>query len=486
MTPLRKLSFLYVVTLFVACAAIMAVLHFGSGQPQTQAALAVSGKAAVAAAPVEPAFVGLAKTLRSHFNNPLGQLLVQLVVVIALAQLAGRVFRRLGQPAVVGEIVVGILLGPSLLGLLAPQTFAFLFPADSLGTLRLLSQVGVCLFMFCVGMELDVKQVRRNSYVALAVSHVSIAFPYLLGVLLAYFLFSELAGAGTTFTAFALFMGISMSITAFPVLARILQDRGISRTFVGATALTCAAVDDATAWTILAFVVAVASATGLVSFSLNVVLILAFIVIMMFGVRRVLPRLLGERRMNQDAPSHGTLAIVVCVVIAASLATEVIGIHALFGAFLAGAVMPNVSGFRHKVGERVGAFGSVLLLPLFFVFTGLRTQIGLLDDLEGWSICLLITAVATLGKLGGSAAAARFTGMNWRESLQLGALMNSRGLMELIALNIGYDLGILSPRIFTMLVIMAVLTTMMTGPLLTIFSRQKYAIAEDLREPSRT
>ena len=485
MTPLKKLSFLYVVTLVGACAAILTVLHFGSDLPRAQAALAASGQTAVAAEPTT-ALSGLSKTLKANFDTPLSHLFLQLFVVIALAQLAGRAFRRMGQPAVIGEIVVGILLGPSLLGLLAPQTFAFLFPTDSLGTLRLLSQVGVCLFMFCVGMELDVKQVRRNSYVALAVSHVSIAFPYLLGVLLAYFLFSEFAGAGTTFTAFALFMGISMSITAFPVLARILQDRGMSRTFVGATALTCAAIDDATAWTILAFVVAIASATSLTSFSLNVVLILVFVVIMMLGVRRVLPHLLGQERMNQDAPSHGTLAIIVCLVMAASLSTEVIGIHALFGAFLAGAVMPQVAGFREKIDKRISAVGSVLLLPLFFVFTGLRTQIGLLEDLEGWSICLLITAIATLGKLGGSAAAARFTGMNWRESLQLGALMNSRGLMELIALNIGYDLGILSPRIFTMLVIMAVLTTMMTAPLLTLFSRQKYVIPEHLREHSRT
>jgi Kef-type K+ transport system membrane component KefB len=340
--------------------------------------------------------------------------------------------------------------------------------------------------MFCVGMELDLRQVRRNTYVAFAVSHVSIAFPYLLGVLLAYFLFSGLAGPGTSFTAFALFMGICMSITAFPVLARILQDRGISRTFVGSTALTCAAVDDVTAWTILAFVVAIVGTTSLVSFALSTLLLLVFIVIMMLGVRRAVPRVLGQHRMTQEALSHGTLAFVVCLVMAASLTTEVIGIHALFGAFLAGAVMPDVAGFRHRIAERIGAFGSVLLLPLFFAFTGLRTQIGLLQNLEGWSVCLLITVIATLGKLGGSAAAARFTGMNWVESLQLGALMNTRGLMELIALNIGYDLGILSPRIFTMLVIMAILTTLTTGPLLTLFGTQNYGAAEQLPEPSPT
>jgi Kef-type K+ transport system membrane component KefB len=487
MTALKKLAYLYIVTLFVAVAAIMSVLHAGAALPSPSTETAVAGPTIVAATPpqVVSAFSGFTKNLQANFNHPLSRLLVQLFIIILVAQLAGRVCRRIGQPAVVGEIITGIALGPSLLGLLSPAAFAFVFPTDSLGSLRLLSQVGVCLFMFGVGMELDVRQVRRNTHVAIAVSHLSIAFPYLLGVLLAYFLYSSLAGAGTTFMAFALFMGISMSITAFPVLARILQERGISRTFLGATAMTCAAVDDVTAWTILAFVVAVAGATSLASFSLNALLVLVFIMVMMLGVRRALPRLLGRDRMAREEPSHGTLAVVVCVVIAASLSTEVIGIHALFGAFLAGAMMPDVDGFRRRISDRVHAFSAVLLLPLFFAFTGLRTQIGLLDDVQGWSILLLITVVATIGKLGGSAAAARFTGMRWNESLKLGALMNTRGLMELIALNIGYDLGILSPRIFTMLVIMAVLTTMMTGPLLTLLGWQKSGLTEDLPEPSR-
>lgn len=485
MTPLKKLTCLYLVTLFVACAAIRSVLYFGSALPPPATVTAASGQTPVIATTTESVFTGFTRNFRANSTHPLSRLLVQLFVVIALAQLAGRVCRRIGQPAVVGEIITGIVLGPSLLGLLAPELFAFVFPTDSLGALRLLSEVGVCLFMFVVGMELDVRQVQRNSHVAIAVSHVSIAFPYLLGVLLAYFLYGDLSGPSATFTSFALFMGVSMSITAFPVLARILQERGISRTFLGSTAMTCAAVGDVTAWTILAFVVAVAGATSLVSLSLNALLVLVFI-IMMLGVRPALPHLLGRDRMTQEDPSHGTLAIVVCVVIAASLATEVIGIHALFGAFLAGAMMPDVDGFRHRISQRLQAFSSVLLLPLFFAFTGLRTQIGLLHDFEGWSICLLITAVATVGKLGGTAAAARFTGMPWVESLKLGALMNTRGLVELIALNIGYDLGILSARIFTMLVIMAVLTTMITGPLLTLFQRQKYAIEPDLAEPSRT
>jgi Kef-type K+ transport system membrane component KefB len=384
---------------------------------------------------------------------------------------------------VVGEMAAGVLLGPSLFGLLAPGAFAFVFAEGSLGTLSLLSQVGVCLFMFSVGMELDLLHVKEKARAAVAVSHASIVFPYLLGVALAYPLYSQLAAPGATFAAFALFMGISMSITAFPVLARILKERGLSRTALGNTALTCAAVNDVTAWSILAFVVAIAQAGSLGGASLSLALVLAFVALMVFGVRRALPLWLGDRRLAASEPSKGTLAVVLCVVVAAALSTEIIGIHALFGAFLAGAVMPDTHGFRRKIDLRVEGLSSVLLLPLFFAFTGLRTQIGLLGDARGWMLCLVIVLVASLGKLGGSAVAARITGMAWRDALRLGALMNTRGLMELIALNIGYDLGILSPRIFTMLVIMALATTVLTGPLLTLFGRQRVEI-EDLEARS--
>jgi Kef-type K+ transport system membrane component KefB len=251
-----------------------------------------------------------------------------------------------------------------------------------------------------------------------------------------------------------------------------LQDRGLSRTTLGTTAITCAAVDDVTAWSILAFVVAIVQSTSLAGSALNLLVVLIFVAVMIFGVKRLLPRVLAGTLADEN-PSRGALALVTCVVVASALCTEAIGIHALFGAFLAGTIMPDTHGFRHKLGVRVENFSSVLLLPLFFVFTGLRTQIGLLDGVEDWGLCLLIIAVATAGKLGGSAVTARLAGMPWRESLQLGALMNTRGLMELIALNIGYDMGILSARIFTMLVIMALVTTMLTGPLLSLFSRQE-------------
>ena len=470
---MRRSSVLYVVILTLVILPIIGLLRLGSSLPAPAGAPAAPAVHATTAG--TSAVQAMASGLTKNLDDPISHLFLQLVVIIAASRVAGWVFTKLGQPSVVGEMAAGILLGPSLFGMLAPETFAFVFPANSLGTLKLLSQVGVCLFMFAVGMDLNVEHVRHKAQTAVVVSHASIVLPYLLGVMLAYFLYTHLAAPGATFMAFALFMGISMSITAFPVLARILQERGLTKTALGSTAITCAAVDDVTAWSILAFVVAIARATSLGGSALNLLLVLVFIAAMILGVKRLLPRWIGPVQLEQENPSKGALATIVCVVVGAALCTEVIGIHALFGAFLAGAIMPETNGFRQKLGVRVENFSSVLLLPLFFAFTGLRTQIGLLNDLQGWLICLAIIAVATLGKLGGTAITARMTGMGWSESLQLGALMNTRGLMELIALNIGYDLGILSPRIFAMLVIMALATTMMTGPLLTLFRARSEA-----------
>jgi Kef-type K+ transport system membrane component KefB len=475
---LKRTSLFYLITLTVVGAAIAWILQVGTSLPLPEGAAAVAAEKApvTATSPAAAsAFDMLRENMVANFQHPLAHLFVQLLVIIFVSRLTGKLFQLMGQPSVVGEMAAGILLGPSLFGLLAPGAFAFVFPTESLGALKLLSQVGVCLFMFAVGMELDMRQVRSKAQTAVVVSHASIVFPYFLGVLLAYFLFTHFAAPGASFTAFALFMGISMSITAFPVLARILQERRMTRTYLGSTAITCAAVDDVSAWSILAFVVAIARSSSLAGAALNLVLVGVFIVVMVYVVRKGLPKWIGAKRLADEEPSSGVLATVVCVVVAAALCTEVIGIHALFGSFLAGAIMPEVHNFRHKIALRVEKFSTVLLLPLFFAFTGLRTQIGLLNDVSGWLVCLLIIAVATLGKLGGSAVAARFTGMGWRDSLQLGALMNTRGLMELIALNIGYDLGILSPRIFTMLVIMALVTTMLTGPLLTLFGRKQEA-----------
>ncbi|MFC4313253.1 cation:proton antiporter [Steroidobacter flavus] len=449
----------YLLTLLVAGGAIFTLIQMGNSLPGPQLpAVAQQGSPWAA--------------LLANLNHPLSHLFVQLLVIIAVARAVGGIFARLGLQAVVGEMVAGILLGPSLFGWLWPSAFTFVFPTDSMGALRLLSQVGICLFMFSVGMELNLSQARNKAPTAVAVSHASIVVPFVMGVALAYFVFVDFAGPSATFVGFALFMGISMSITAFPVLARILQERGMMRTPLGSTAITCAAVDDVTAWSILAFVVAIVRSTSLGGSVLALAMIGVLLAVMTLGVKRALPRWLGHKGLNEAEPSSSTLAVIVCVVLASALSTEVIGIHALFGAFLAGTVMPEVEGFRERIRARVEKFSSVLLLPLFFAFTGLRTEIGSLEGAHGWLLCLLIIVIATTGKLGASAIAARLSGMKWNESLQLGALMNTRGLMELIALNIGYDLGILSPAIFTMLVIMAVVTTLMTGPLLTLFSRK--------------
>ncbi len=476
MNESKRTTLAYLLIILGVGAAIVAMIHYGKTLPAPTTPPVVPTQAALAADTTiwQATFSGLHR----HLDSPLGHLFLQLLVIISAARLMGKLFTRFGQPAVVGEMAAGILLGPSLLGLLAPGAFGFIFPAESLGALRLLAQIGVCLFMFAVGMELDVRQVRNKAHAAVLVSHASIVFPFFLGVALACALYTGFAPAGISFTPFALFMGISMSITAFPVLARILQERGMTRGYLGSTALTCAAVDDVTAWSLLAFVVAIAGASSLGASAVNLLLVVLFIAAMVFGVQRALPRWLGQAEMEAPEPSKGLLAVIVCVVLGSALMTEMIGIHALFGAFLAGVIMPHTGNLRHKLNIRVENFSTVLLLPLFFAFTGLRTQIGLLNDLESWLICLGVIAVATLGKLGGSAFAARLTGMNWSDSLQLGALMNTRGLMELVALNIGYDLGMLSPRIFTILVIMALVTTAMTGPLLTLFGRLAPAQAD--------
>jgi Kef-type K+ transport system membrane component KefB len=365
-----------------------------------------------------------------------------------------------------GEMVAGIVLGPSVLGLLYPLSQSFLFPPASLETLRLLSQIGVVLFMFIVGMELNVQHLREKGSAAVMISHASIIVPFLLGTALSLFLYRDFASAGTSFNAFALFIGVAMSITAFPVLARILEDRAMTQTQLGSIALTCAAVDDVTAWCILALVIALVKSTGIGISAITIVLTLIFAASMFFVVRPQLGRLIKE----PDSQLHRRrlIPIILAFVLACALLTETIGIHALFGAFVAGVVMPPVAEFRIFLKDKLEAFGSHALLPLFFAFTGLRTQVGLLNGAEDWLLCLLIILVAIAGKLGGSMLMSRWTGMNWSQSFAIGVLMNTRGLVELVVLNIGYDLGILSGRIFTMMVLMALVTTFMTGPLLAL------------------
>jgi Kef-type K+ transport system membrane component KefB len=419
---------------------------------------------AIAAPTTLSAVAEMAHTLR----QPLPRLLVQLIVILLAARGLGALARRLGQPAVIGEIAAGLLLGPSLLGWLAPAASGALFPDASLPILQLLSQVGVLLFMFVVGVELEPSRLRGHAGVAIAVSNAGIVVPFILGVTLAFALYVPHAPAGVPFHSFALFCGIATSITAFPVLARILEDHRLTQTPLGVTALACAAVDDVTAWSILAVVVAITTSGGAIAtLLLTTGLSALFVVVMLYAVRPVLARVLAPATVG-DSLGKDHVAIVLAVMLTAALATELIGIHALFGAFVAGTVMPLGGTFRAVLRDRFDSLTSVLLLPIFFASTGLRTHLGLLDDVASWTTCLAIIAVATTGKLGGTALAARWTGLPWRDAVALGALMNTRGLMELVALNVGYDLGILSPEIFTMMVLMALVTTAMTGPLLTI------------------
>jgi Kef-type K+ transport system membrane component KefB len=412
--------------------------------------------------------------LRENIEAPLGRLLLQFIVILSATRSVGAIFRRFGQPAVIGEMTAGILLGPSLFGWLWPEAFAFVFAGDSLQVLRLFSQIGVCLFMFVVGMELELSRVRKNAHTAFVVSQASIIFPYLLGVVLALWLYPSYANAGVSFVPFALFMGIALSITAFPVLARVLEERHMTKSFLGVTAIACAAVNDVTAWSILAFVVAIARAAGLASTAVCLGFLVLFVAAMLWVARPRLAHWLGAERMNNGEPARAALAAVLIFMTASALATEALGIHALFGAFLAGVVMPRQNGFREYVVVRLGNFSSLFLLPLFFAFSGLRTHVDLLSDVTSWMVCLAIIGIATVGKLGGTMVSARLMALKWNDAFALGALMNTRGLVELVALNIGYDLGILSPAIFTMMVLMALVTTFLTSPLLGLAEYLKH------------
>lgn len=401
--------------------------------------------------------------------HPLSILILQIISIIVVSRVFGYIFNKIGQPTVIGEIVAGIVLGPSLLGLFFPEISGFLFAKESLGNLQFLSQVGLILFMYVIGMELDLKVLRNQAHDAVVISHASIIIPYFLGMGLAYYMYQEFAPPNISFLSFALFMGIAMSITAFPVLARVIQERDLTKTKLGSIAITCAAADDVTAWCILAAVIAIVKAGTFVSALYTIGFSLLYVLIMLFAVQPFLKKI-GNIYSDKETISKPIVALSFLVLLGSAYVAEIIGIHALFGAFLAGVIMPANMNFRRVLMGKVEDVSLVLLLPLFFVFTGLRTQIGLLNESHLWAVGGIIILTAVAGKFGGSTLAARFVGQNWKDSLSLGALMNTRGLMELIVLNIGYDLGILSPEVFAMMVLMALVTTFMTGPALDLIN----------------
>ncbi len=408
-------------------------------------------------------------SLTLNLHHPLAILLAQIITIIIVARFFGWVFRKIGQPSVIGEIIAGIVLGPSLLGLYFPEFSISLFPVESLGNLQFLSQIGLILFMFVIGMELDLKVLQNRAKEAIVISHASIVIPFALGIGLAYFVYFKFAPEGVAFLPFALFMGIALSITAFPVLARIVQERGIHKTKLGAIVITCAAADDITAWCLLAAVIAIVKAGTFVSSLYIIGLAVAYVLVMLFVVKPFLKKI-GELYGTKNSLNKPVVAIFFLTLIISSYCTEIIGIHALFGAFMTGVIMPDITKFRNLFIEKVEDVSVILLLPLFFVYTGLRTEIGLINDPYLWKVTGFIILVAVVGKFFGSALAAKFVGQSWRDSLTIGALMNTRGLMELIVLNIGLDLKVLTPEVFTMMVIMALVTTFMTGPTLNIIN----------------
>ncbi len=408
-------------------------------------------------------------SLIKNLHHPLALLLAQIVTIIFVARIFGWICIKMKQPAVIGEMIAGIVMGPSLIGMYFPEFSAVLFPTESLGNLQFLSQIGLILFMYIVGMEIDMKILRNKAHDAVVISHASIIIPFVLGMGLAYFIYDEFAPADVQFTSFGLFAGIAMSITAFPVLARIVQERGIHKTRLGTIVITCAAADDITAWCILAVVIAIVKAGSFGSAIYTVLLALGYVFLMIKVVRPFLKRI-GDLYAATDKLSKPIVAIFFLTLVVSSYLTEIIGIHALFGAFIAGAIMPENIRFRNLFIEKVEDVALVLLLPLFFVFTGLRTQIGLLNEPYLWKIAGLIFLVAVAGKFLSSTLAAKFVGQSWKDSLSIGALMNTRGLTELVALNIGYDLGVLTPELFSMMVIMALATTFMTGPTLDLIN----------------
>jgi Kef-type K+ transport system membrane component KefB len=412
----------------------------------------------------------------------LRHVLFALATIIMLGRGLGKLFTYIGQPRVIGEMVAGIMLGPSLLGHLSPITMNYVIPPEIMPYLGVISQIGIVLYMFLIGIELNAGLLRSQAHATIAISHASIVTPFLLGAALALGLFPTLAPAAVPFTSFALFMGIAMSITAFPVLARILTDRRMDKTSLGVVALSCAATDDVTAWCLLAFVIGVARA-DVHSALYTILMAFGFILVMFFAVRPVAVRLIGTDP-SPHRSSRVTTRLFVAVLLSACV-SELIGIHAIFGAFLLGAVIPHDSPVAQDFAHKLEGVVKILLLPAFFAYTGMRTQIGLVSGTAEWLICGAIILAATAGKFGGTYVAAQLTGLDWRTSTALGVLMNTRGLMELIVLNIGLELGVISPTLFAMMVLMALATTMATSPILYLLGVETNEVAVASATPIR-
>jgi Kef-type K+ transport system membrane component KefB len=454
----KHLAF-YLVTIGIAIFSLIAILNVGQKNHPSEPSSLVTNT---------DWLLLIEQEFAKNMAVPITGLLIQILIILLFSRICASILKAFGQPQVIGEMIAGILLGKSVLAYFWPAGFETLFPDSSMPRLYFLSQIGLIFFMFVVGLDLKVSDLKNKASAAILVSHVSIVLPFLLGALLALGIYDIYEPPHVAFSSFALFMGIAMSITAFPVLARIIQEKKLTNTPLGTMAITCAAIDDVTAWCVLAAVLGIVKAGSMIT----AVCVLGVSVLYVMGMLKIVkPSVLKILRpaTTDGKFTRGQLAFVFFIVLASALISEIIGIHALFGAFLAGTIMPQSISFRSSLIEKIEDLSAIVLLPIFFAYTGIRTQISLLDSWDAWFVCGCIIILAIIGKMVGSAMAARWAGMSWRESWALGALMNTRGLMELIVLNIGYDLGILSPIIFSMMVVMAIVTTAMTGPLLSLF-----------------
>lgn len=439
-------------------------------------------------APQMSAFKAFSHSVSEHISSTIGVLLLQLIVILIVVRLVGWIFKRLKQPTVIGEILAGIILGPSFLGWIYPQGMSWLFPESSLGNIELLSQFGLILFMFTIGMELRITDIKQQFRSSMIISQSGIFIPFMLGLAVTPFIYSTY-GADRPYLPLALFIGIAMSITAFPVLARIIQERSMGRTHLGKLALSSAAAGDIVAWLMLAAVMAIAQ-SGSYTAALFNMLFLAIYLVFIFYVLHPLFSVIGRLYNNHEVINRSIIGLIFILLLLSAYLTEILSMHALFGAFMLGLIMPEDMKFRSVINEKVEDISLTLFLPLFFVSSGLRTELGLINSGELWLLFFGILFIAIIGKVGGTYVAARFCNISKRESLYLGAYMNTRGLMELVVLRIGLDLGVLPPVIFAILVLMTLVTTVMTTPLIQIIdffdkkisSRRQFAMAQSIKE----
>lgn len=423
----------------------------------------------------------------THHEATLVTVLLQLGIIVAVARLFGLLFKKLGQPVVAGEIAAGVVLGPSVFGKLEVlagysnhEVSRAIFDPAVADVFGVLSQLGLILLLFLVGMEFDFSHLKRSHKSALAISITGVVIPFALGWQLARWIHPQVEGVekGGVMVpvdahGFALFMGTAMAITALPVLARMMMEFNVTRTRIGTVTISAAAIDDATGWILLAAVSAMVKAQYQPLETLRMVgLTVAFAGGMLLVVRPVLVRWIAwSLKRGHGELGLNAMAILLIVIFLCSIATSLIGIFAIFGAFTLGAVLSDQAVFREAVTRELRNFVMVFFLPIFFTYTGLRTDIGTLGSATMWMLAAAVCAVAIVGKFGGCTLAAKASGLSWRDSLCIGSLMNTRGLMELVVINVGYDLGIIPRSVYCMLVIMAMVTTYMTAPLLQAFKR---------------